>query len=269
MKYSIDFRKPIGKGANGHVYKGFWNNHPEMPVAVKRIPMNYRAMNEVNILKSLQNNASELGPIPQLYHVENTSDYCEIVMEYLSGGSLTQQLANQTTFKPEILYKILKDITTTLYICHCKNIVYGDMKPDNLMLTCSINDFTSEKVFIKTIDYGLSKKHPNASYIPSRFGTFTFMAPEVFRYEVSYPTDMWAAGMCMYIAITKTYPYELPTIHTLDIDTMKAIVDNQIISYHHPNWNMYDPILRKIVSGMLCLDPEKRISAQQILEMCP
>jgi serine/threonine protein kinase len=263
MNYSIQLSKPIGKGANGIVYKAHWNNHPSLLVAVKRIPLCQRSLNEINILKSLQNNASVIGTIPQLYYVEKTNNYYDIVMEYIQGGSM-MNIINKGPYPTKIVFKIMKDIFTTLELCHSRYILYGDMKPSNLLLTTSINNINLEKTLIKTIDFGLSRKHP-PSYFSSRFGTITFMAPEVFDYQFSYPADIWAAGICIYILITSQYPFELPKMG-VGIDDMQTIIKNQIINFNHPNWIIYGDEVRLMVKQMLNINPLKRPTAIEVID---
>lgn len=263
MNYSIQLSKPIGKGANGIVYKGYWNNHSSLLVAVKRIPLYQRSLNEINILKSLQNNASMIGTIPQLYHVEKTNQYYDIIMEFIQGGSM-MNIITKGPYPKDIVLKIMKDIFKTLELCHSKEILYGDMKPSNLLLTTSIYNINPENTLIKTIDFGLSRKHP-PSHFSSRFGTITFMAPEVFNYHFSYPADIWAAGICIYILITTKYPFELPK-QGIGIDDMQTIINNQIINFNHPNWIIYGDELRLMVKQMLNINPLKRPTAMEVIE---
>lgn len=263
MQYSVKVSHPIGKGANGIVYKGYWNHHPSLLVAVKRIPLAQRSLNEITILKSLQNNASIIGTIPQLYHIEQTHDYYDIVMEYISGGSM-MNIITRGPYSKDVVLKMIKDIFTTLELCHSKNILYGDMKPSNLLLTSPIDKIDSQNSLIKTIDFGLSRKHP-PSHFSSRFGTITFMAPEVFDYHFSFPADIWAAGVCIYILITTRYPYELSK-SGVGIDEMQAIVNNQIIDFNHPNWNLYGDELRLLIKQTLNTNPLKRPTASEVLD---
>jgi len=264
MNYSIQISKPIGKGASGIVYKGYWNNNPSLIVAVKRIPLSQRSLNEIAILKSLQNNASDIGTIPQLYHIEKTNQYYDIIMEFIQGGSMTN-IVTKGPYSKDIVFKIIKDIFTTLVLCHSKNILYGDMKPSNLLLTTkNIDNIHPENTLIKTIDFGLSRKHPH-SYFSSRFGTITFMAPEVFDYHFSYPADIWAAGICIYILITGKYPFELPNTG-VGIDDMQTIINNQIINFNHLNWILYGDGLRLMVKQMLNINPYKRPTAAEVLD---
>jgi len=137
------------------------------------------------------------------------------------------------------------------------------MKPSNLLLTTPINEYQYSKTLVKTIDFGLSQKHP-ASHFSSRFGTITFMAPEVFKYNFSYPADIWAAGICIYLLITGLSPYHIPK-HYFGIDDMELIIQNQIINFNHPNWNLYNSNLRFLVKQMLNIIPENRPTAQDIL----
>uniref|UniRef100_A0A6C0CSW1 Protein kinase domain-containing protein n=1 Tax=viral metagenome TaxID=1070528 RepID=A0A6C0CSW1_9ZZZZ len=263
--YTIQYNEPLGKGSSGIVYKGYWNHQPAIPIAVKRLPISKYSLNEINILKSLQNYASPQGPIPQIYHVEKTKNSYELIMEYLSGGCLTQWIEKNHILSEQKILHILYDITYMLYLCHQKQILYGDLKPSNLIATQSLLDPCNiNYTLVKTIDYGMSKKHP-PKFFTYRFGTPTFMAPEVYNEKFSYPVDIWALGICMYLLITGYYPFILIKNSTNPFLDYQLMVQNQEPTFNEPRWKIYSKDLQQLIRVMLNKNMFERPTSQDIL----
>lgn len=83
------------------------------------------------------------------------------------------------------------DICNALEACQAQKIIHRDIKPDNIFISSSgeykLGDFGVARTIEKTVS-GLSKK-----------GTYTYMAPEVYRGE-DYGTtaDIYSLGIVMY-----------------------------------------------------------------------
>lgn len=263
--YTIQYNEPLGKGSSGTVYKGYWNHQPTIPIAVKQLPLSKRSLNEISILKSLQNHASPQGPIPQIYHIEKTENNYELIMEYLSGGCLTKWIEQNRILSEKKLLHILRDINDTLYLCHQKQILYGDLKPNNLIATQNLLDpCRDDYTLVKTIDYGMSKKHP-PQFFTARFGTPTFMAPEVYDEKFSYPADIWALGICMYLLITGKYPFILMKNSMSPLQDYQRMVQYQEPTFNEPRWNVYSNDLRLLVQAMLNKKMLERPTSKDIL----
>lgn len=263
--YTIQYNEPLGKGINGTVYKGYWNHNPLIPIAVKKLPISNRSFNEISILKSLQNNASPQGPIPQLYHIEKADNAYELIMEYLKGGSLTEWLKQNKILNEQKLLHILRDVTTTLYLCHQKTILYGDLKPGNLIATQSLLDpCFNNYTLVKTIDYGMSREHP-PKFFTHRFGTPTFMAPEIYDEKFSYPADIWALGICMYLLITGVYPFVLIKNAAVCLKDYQQVIKTQEPPFNESRWNVYSKDLQDLIRAMLNKKVYERPTAKDIL----
>ncbi len=263
--YTIQYNEPLGKGSSGTVYKGYWNHQPYIPIAVKQLPILSRSLNEISILKSLQNYASPQGPIPQIYHIEKTDKYYELIMEYLGGGCLTQWIQQNRILSEQKLLHILRDIVYTLYLCHQKQILYGDLKPSNLIATQNLMDpCPTDYTLVKTIDYGMSRKHP-PKFFTARFGTPTFMAPEIYNEKFSYPADIWALGICMYLLITGKYPFQFIKNSINPLQDYQLMVQTQQPNFNESRWNIYSNDLKLLVQAMLIKDMFQRPTAKDIL----
>ena len=83
------------------------------------------------------------------------------------------------------------DICKALEICHRKNIIHRDIKPQNI--------FISDNGDFKLGDFGIARTMEKTTGGMSRKGTYKYMAPEVFRGERYDETaDIYSLGIVLY-----------------------------------------------------------------------
>ncbi|KAL8470769.1 hypothetical protein ACS0TY_033369 [Phlomoides rotata] len=198
-KMTKSFRKNLGKGGYGSVYKGkLKNGHP---VAVK-------------ILDESKGNGeefmNEVASISRTSHVNIVCllGFCfegskrALIYEFMPNGSLEKFISNTPSSAPQCglgwqkLFEIALGIARGLDYLHqgCKTrILHFDIKPHNILLDKDFNPRIS--------DFGLARLCPNRSSIVSMMvarGTIGYIAPEVFcrNYgEVSHKSDVYSYGM--------------------------------------------------------------------------
>ena len=110
----------------------------------------------------------------------------------------------------------------------------------------------------------MSKKHP-PKFFTHRFGTPTFMAPEVYNEKFSYPADIWALGICMYLLITGCYPFVLIKNSINPSFDYQFMVQNQEPTFNEPRWKIYSKDLQQLIRVMLTKSMFERPTAQDIL----
>lgn len=95
------------------------------------------------------------------------------------------------SFTVNDVIKLAIDVCNALEVCHAQKIIHRDIKPDNIFVSQNgdfkLGDFGVARTIEKTVS-GLSKK-----------GTYTYMAPEVYKGE-PYGTnvDLYSLGIVMY-----------------------------------------------------------------------
>ena len=83
------------------------------------------------------------------------------------------------------------DICKALEICHKKNIIHRDIKPQNI--------FISDNGDFKLGDFGIARTMEKTMGGMSKKGTYKYMAPEVFRGERYDETvDIYSLGIVLY-----------------------------------------------------------------------
>ena len=87
---------------------------------------------------------------------------------------------------PEARRLFLAQIVLGLEALHSKDIIYRDLKLQNLMIGAD--------GYIKFIDFGFSKRLKDRTFTPC--GTAAYLAPEILaKVGYSYPVDVWALGI--------------------------------------------------------------------------
>ena len=247
---------PIGRGGFGTVYKGVLVRNG-IHVAVKTVHNDHRAHREMDILQSLQ---SPRGVIPKLYYTIEEEEECHLVMEYIGGRDMSYWVHRSL---PEyVVVHIVRNLLQCLKTCHTNNIMYGDMKLANIVATQSLTlPCERDRTLVKVVDYGSAHRYMGTNFTRP-FGTYTFMAPEMFLHNFGLAADMWALGMCTYILTTGMYPYTLDKKNI----TKEHIADrilNESISFHTIP---VSESCQDFLKGLLEEEPEKRMTVDEALE---
>ncbi|CUG89578.1 protein kinase, putative [Bodo saltans] len=155
----------LGQGAFGAVYQGLTQNGAL--VAMKVLPVNsaeirlYRSASTATMIPGqrpplpphLEEVLKEISLLSQLvhpnivqYHTSTImSNYLFIMMEFMSGGTLTRMVQMFGSLPETVVRRFSKDILEGLKFLHSKNIVHRDINPNNVLLTldgtCKISDF--------------------------------------------------------------------------------------------------------------------------------
>ncbi|OMO53371.1 hypothetical protein CCACVL1_28679 [Corchorus capsularis] len=180
-----------------------------------------------------------------------STDQFYMVLEYVDGkrvceGFVPGQIGEDTA------RKYLRDIVSGLMYLHSHNIVHGDIKPDNLLITSTgtvkIGDFSVSQVFEDDNDE--LRRSP---------GTPVFTAPECCL-GLTYhgrAADTWAVGITLYCMVLGNYPFLGETLQ----DTYDKIVNKPIILPNDMN-----PELRNLLEGLLCKEPKQRMTLNDVAQ---
>jgi protein kinase A len=113
-----------------------------------------------------------------------------LVLEYLPGGELFRMVKNKGNLKVSQATFYLAEIVLALEALHKRNIIYRDLKAENILLTQSGH--------VKLIDFGFSKqlKDIQKDRVMTNCGTRTYAAPEVMMGgKYNYKADIWSLGI--------------------------------------------------------------------------
>ncbi|XP_078159325.1 rust resistance kinase Lr10-like [Carex rostrata] len=196
-KITNNFKKRIGAGAFGTVYKGELPNG--IPVAVKMLHSSAGGGEQ------FVNEVATIGRIHHV-HVVRLLGFCSeggkqaLVYEFMENGSLDKYIIStrwrNREFSMEEMLVVATDIAEGIEYLHqgCdQRILHFDIKPHNILL--------DHNLVPKISDFGLSKLCPrDQSYltISAARGTMGYLAPEMYSRNfgaVSYKSDVYSFGM--------------------------------------------------------------------------
>jgi len=143
---------------------------------------------ESNVLSSLHHKNIVSFKEVKINQVLDSEEYVLMVMEYLEGGSLLDELKKKLKknerFLEEEISTILRQILEALAFIHSINLIHGDLKLENV-LYAKPNQINS----IKIIDFGLGQQLRRSfiSFAEGSGGTPLYMSPEhLFSHKYTY-----------------------------------------------------------------------------------
>lgn len=295
-----EFIRMLGEGSYGHVWLGRERNS-ERTVAIKQIRQDrYHYVyfqREVEILCSVHHpNIVELKgllggryPLPigpsHLSNDLSCSGQSTMAFEYLEYD-LRRLLHSGTKFRFNISQTkcIIMQVLKGLEHCHSQRIIHRDIKPANLLI--------SKDGVVKIADFGLARKLDSVAgvYSPNLVSMW-YRSPELLLGAREYGTsvDMWAVG-CLLLELLVGRPI-FQGDHPVDM--LRRIFDavGNPDDEDWPNWRrvgianmitlrthagslhtfifwvqqisgiVLTPAFLNIISGLLELNPDERISA--------
>jgi serine/threonine protein kinase len=195
--------------------------------------------------------------IINLYDVFDEDSYYYLVTELMLGGELFDRIVTKTFYNEKEARDVCKILFEALDYCHSKNVAHRDLKPENLLLVSRSDDKN-----IKIADFGFAKKVTSSKCLVTQCGTPGYVAPEIL-YGVPYgvKADMWSLGVITYILLGG-YP---PFIEQNQRELFKKIKRGEY-EFHAEYWRNISPEAKNLITKLLTVDPDKRLSARKALE---
>ncbi len=176
-----------------------------------------------------------------------TEDHEYICMEFVTGRTLAQILAEKGFLEPSEALPIFEQILEALVAANEEQIVHRDIKPSNIMLTSANR--------VKVMDFGIAKL-PSFSMTMTGaiLGTPYYMSPEqITGDEVDIRSDLFSLGAVLYQTLTGERPFE---------GQNTAAITYRIMNVEPPppidRKGGIPPFLSAIVQKALAKDPNRR-----------
>jgi len=208
--------------------------------------------NEVRILRCLRH--PNIIRLIEDYTYKSRIFY---IMELVRGGDLFDAIASSTKYTEQDASGILYNLASALEYLHAMHIVHRDVKPENLLIR-QHDDGTKS---LKLGDFGLATEAKNLLYTVC--GTPTYVAPEVIaEHGYGVKIDVWSAGVITYILLCGFPPFSSPTD---DQDELFDLILSACYDFPNPYWEEVSSVAKNLIKKMLEVDPEKRLTATQVL----
>uniref|UniRef100_A0A3Q2NNH4 Protein kinase cGMP-dependent 3 n=1 Tax=Fundulus heteroclitus TaxID=8078 RepID=A0A3Q2NNH4_FUNHE len=125
-----------------------------------------------------------------LYAAFKDTRYIYMVMEFCGGGEIWTKL-KEGRFDEHVAVFCTACVVEAYAYLHKKNIMYRDLKPENLMLDM--------KGYIKLVDFGFAKELIRGEKTYSFVGTPEYMAPEIIKNQGhDFAVDFWSLGILIF-----------------------------------------------------------------------
>ncbi|XP_065356665.1 cGMP-dependent protein kinase, isozyme 2 forms cD4/T1/T3A/T3B isoform X3 [Calliphora vicina] len=138
--------------------------------------------------------------IVKLFKTFKDKKYLYMLMESCLGGELWTILRDKGNFDDSTTRFYTACVVEAFDYLHSRNIIYRDLKPENLLL--------DEKGYVKLVDFGFAKKLQSGRKTWTFCGTPEYVAPEVILnrgHDIS--ADYWSLGVLMFELLTGTPPF--------------------------------------------------------------
>lgn len=264
--------KTLGEGGFGITYTGY-DNKEKRPVAIKEyFPANI-VSRDTNSGRSqkiscfdgkdgkyfqegierFKKEAKTLEKAAFCNHVVQIYDYFEenetgyIVMEYVPGITVWQQVEKQGVFRPGEMLALLEPLMRDLQKLHEKGLLHRDISPDNMILR--------PDGVVKLIDFGAARKAEVDAQGSQKSMTVVVRQQYAPREQFSRNgrqgpwTDIYSLSATMYYMLTGKVP-----VSALERESEMASWKMQ------ENLNRISPALAEVLEKGMAFQPEDRYS---------
>ena len=197
-KYKI--LSALGSGGFGTVYlaEDTWINKKVALKVPHRQNLNFsELLREPRLLAALDH-----PNIVSITTAEKQDNIFFIVMEYVPGQTLETVIATGGRLDIDRALDFTIQITRAVEHAHAQGVIHRDLRPANVLV--------SESETLKVADFGTSRFLEIAAHGTTIIGSPPYMAPEQFRGEAVFASDLYSLGITVYQMLTGVLPYDTP-----------------------------------------------------------
>jgi protein-serine/threonine kinase len=168
------------------------------------------------------------------------------VLEYCAGGELFYHLSRARRFSEDRSRFYSSEIALAIGHLHSFDIIYRDMKPENILLDMEGH--------VKVTDFGLSKEGVKDNFsAKSMCGTPEYLAPEILSQNGhGKAVDWYSLGAIMYEMMTG-----LPPFYSQDREKLFARIQRGSVCLKYPDH--LTPTAKSVLHCFLQRDPDQRL----------
>jgi serine/threonine protein kinase len=284
-RFRYIFKENINRGGSSIIYLAE-DTITKENVVIKELQSENKIKfhREINILDICRT-------MPNIIKILDFFEKCDkfyIVFPYIECLSTRNILYSYDSDK---IISFMKTCLLTLNNIHSNGIIHRDIKPSNILVKSP-----SEIYFI---DFGISDFYLPFRKFSNKIGTKNFRSPEqiVKLKGFDYKIDIWAFGIIFAEAIFQKYPFIKPDEDSVIIEKIAKITGKtkfiQFLDKYNIDRNKYEFIndlnetgiiqelcrtnsyakrfdlekIEELLNGLLEIDPDKRLTADNALEL--
>ena len=254
-RYLIE--RTLGRGGMATVYLAH-DRTLDRPVALKVLAehfaadpaMHDRFLREARLAAKLVHTN-----VVQVYDVGEDERGAYIVMEYVEGDTLADELRRRGRLPAAEVVSVGIQLCAALEAAHAEQLVHRDIKPQNILHRPDGR--------VKLADFGIARSLDTTQHteLGTVLGTAAYLAPEQARGEpVTAAADIYALGTVLYELLTGQTPFSADTLPELLLKREQGTITP-------PSEHAADipPRLEAVVMRCLALAPEYRPASAALL----
>eukprot|EP00731_Ephydatia_muelleri_P017621 Em0010g719a len=138
--------------------------------------------------------------VARLYKTFRCNKYLYMLLEVCLGGELWTILRDKTCFDDNTTRFCTACVVEAFEYLHNREIVYRDLKPENLLLDSA--------GYVKLVDFGFAKHIGTSRKTWTFCGTPEYVAPEIILNKGhDFSSDYWSLGILMFELLTGSPPF--------------------------------------------------------------
>ncbi|XP_070496341.1 cAMP-dependent protein kinase catalytic subunit 3-like [Chironomus tepperi] len=239
--------KTLGTGTFGRVVLCLERNEKTY-YAVKILPIN-----DVINKKQIEHVKNEKNILLEISHpfIVNMKSFSRdqrnlyMIFEFVAGGELFSYLRKMKCFSTSTANFYAREIILPIEYLHSLNIIYRDLKPENLLL--------DSEGHMKITDFGFCKKLKERTW--TICGTSEYLAPEIIQNRGhNKGVDFWALGILLYEMLVGRPPYRAEDPYAV----YDLIINGKI------EWpKNIDLVAKDLIKKLLTVDRTKRLGCMK------
>ena len=133
-----------------------------------------------------------------MHGINQDNTWLFILLDYINGGELFTYMKTEDKFDSATTRFYASQVVLMFEYLHSKDIVYRDLKPENLLVNTN--------GYLKLVDFGFAKYCKSHTY--TLCGTPEYLAPEILLNKGhGKPVDWWCLGILIYEMMVGQAPF--------------------------------------------------------------
>ena len=189
-------------------------------------------------------------------------DPAALVMEYVPGRTLAQQVDTDGWLAPARAARIIEEVAAALDSAHAAGVIHRDIKPSNILLpphgAARLTDFGV--AHINAVDGGLGADVPPLTVMGDILGTIEYASPEQVHGHAAPDarSDVYSLAAVAYFALCGTPPFRAADASTqaqLSVMHRQVFAEPPPLRFHHEDLS---PEVEQVVLRGLAKAPAAR-----------
>ena len=244
--------KFIGKGGFGEVWKVIHkqtNKTYVIKVIDKISIFEQKLVDQMNREIEMMYKLNHPHVMKLVNHFEDNEKFY-MIMPYAGKGQLYSLLRRQVRFDQRTAAQYMRETIEAVRYLHSfsPKIIHRDIKPENLLL--------DDNYRVKLSDFGWANYQDENQLRKTFCGTPEYLSPEMIRKTGhNYLVDIWTLGVLLFELLAGYAPFTGANQSELFINIKKLKI----------NWPIdFPPLAKNLVSKILKLNPNERLTIQEI-----